>query len=57
MRQLLRGDDMKIRIHWITKDGFEDNIIIEADTLDELREIAKREVEKRNAVDYWSSEL
>lgn len=32
-------------------------MIIEADSLKELQEIAKREVEKRNAVDYWSSEV
>lgn len=48
---------MSIRIHWVTANGFEDEMIIEADSLEELRAIAKKEVEKRGAVDYWSSEV
>ncbi len=48
---------MKVRINWIDDKGFEDNMIIEADSIEELQKIAKEEVEKRNAVDYWSSDL
>lgn len=48
---------MKARIHWVDKNGFEDDMIIEAESIEELRETAKHEVERRNAVEYWSSEV
>lgn len=48
---------MKVRIHWETEDGFRDDMVIEAETIEELQKIAKHEVEKRHAVDYWSSEV
>ena len=45
---------MKFRIH----DGItDDTIVIEADTMKELKAIAKRETEKRGWKNCWSEEL
>jgi len=51
-----KGDRMRATIHWV-KDGIEDSMNIEASTLEELQKIAKQEVEKRGADDYWSSDF
>lgn len=49
---------MKFRIHY-DKAGCEDAIVIEGDTVEEVREIAKNETEKRrwNKRFCWSEEI
>lgn len=47
---------MNVIIHLLI-DGIEDSMIIEAPTLEELRQIAQAEVDKRGAEDYWSTDL
>lgn len=44
---------MKVKINYEVNDT-EDSIILEADTVEELRIIANREMKRRNAVNYWS---
>jgi hypothetical protein len=44
---------MKARIFW-RKNETEDSIVLEANTLDELRMIAAVEIDKRQLDDYWS---
>jgi hypothetical protein len=46
---------MKVRICW-TKDDHEDSMVIEADTLERLQEIATEEMTKRQPDDYWSED-
>jgi len=46
----------KARIHWVTPDGSVDEVVIEADNLDDLRSLAKQIVEERGAEEYWSSD-
>ena len=45
---------MTFRIH---NGDYEDSIIISADTIEKLREIAKKETEKRGWHDCWSEEV
>ncbi len=45
---------LKYKIHGTTLNGCEDSIIIEADTIEELQQIAKKETEKRQWTDCWS---
>lgn len=45
---------IKTTLHF-THGDFEDELTVEADTLDELREIANAEVARRNPDEYWSS--
>lgn len=47
---------MKVRICWI-KNGVEDSMVIEANTIEELQEIASAEMAKRQPEDYWSEYL
>ncbi|MCK4240844.1 MAG: hypothetical protein KAX30_04415 [Candidatus Atribacteria bacterium] len=45
---------MRFKINFLLKDDSEDNIIIEADTIEELQKIAQQETKKRGAKDAWS---
>lgn len=47
---------MRFKIYWI-KDGHEDSMIIEGDTIKELQKKAKIEIDKRNPDGYWSEEI
>lgn len=45
---------MKYEIHYTSPSGVEDSIIIEGDTIEELRATADSEVEKRGGINPWS---
>lgn len=47
---------MRVRIHWNVGD-YEDSMIIEGDTVEEIREKAEAEVAKRGGKNPWSEEL
>ena len=53
----LIGDFMVYKINGIDLQGNEDSIIIEADTIEELQEIAKAETQKRKWNDCWSEKV
>ena len=48
---------MIFKITGVDAQGNEDSVIIEADTLDEIRQKAIAEKVKRNWVDAWSEEV
>lgn len=48
---------LKFRIHFVLSDGSTDSIILECETLEEIRDKANAEVNRRNARDAWSEEL
>jgi len=48
---------MTFRIHFDLPDGSQDSVTIAGDTIDEIREQADHEVEKRGGTDPWSEEL
>jgi hypothetical protein len=48
---------MKFEIHFELADGSEDFVVIEGDTVEEIREKADAEVAKRNGENPWSKEL
>ena len=48
---------MTYRIHYTLPDGSEDSVVLSADSLDELGEIARKFVASRNATNPWSEEL
>lgn len=48
---------MRARIHYTLPDGSDDSLILEGDTVEEIREKADRELERRSATDPWSEEL
>jgi len=48
---------MKFELHFILKDGSEDVLTVERETLDEIRAVARKEYEKRGAVDAWSEQV
>ncbi len=45
---------MKFRIH---NGEYDDSIVIEGETIEELQEIAKKETEKRGWKDCWSEKI
>ena len=45
---------MKFRIHNGT---YDDDLVIEGETIEEIQEIAKRETDKRGWRDCWSEEI
>ena len=47
---------MKIKICWV-KGDYEDSILLEAGTIEELRKKAETEIEKRKPVDHYWSEV
>lgn len=47
---------MKIRIHGEWPDGTEDSLVIEEDTIEEIRVAAARETEARDWDNCWSEE-
>jgi hypothetical protein len=47
---------MRFKIHYTLADGYEDSIIIEGDSIDQLRKLAEEEVEARGGTDPWSEE-
>lgn len=47
---------MKARIHY-TINGEEGSIVLEGDTVEDIREQAEREIARRGATDPWSEEL
>ena len=49
--------EMKFLIHGEDAAGNEDSLVIEGDTIEELKVIAAQETEKRGWVDFWSEEL
>ncbi len=48
---------MKFEIHFTLPSGDEDFIVLEGETVDELREMADCEIEKRGGTDPWSVPL
>lgn len=54
---------MRFRVHYRlpTRDGFgnfhEDSVVVSGDTVEDVREAANRELEKRGGLDPWSEEL
>jgi len=55
---------MKFRIHYtlpadprLSLSAHENSVVVSGETIDEIREAATREVEKRGGVDQWSEEL
>jgi len=46
-----------IRVHFEWPDGTPDTMIISADTLKKLREIAWREIKKRHGKNPWSENI
>jgi hypothetical protein len=48
---------MKFKIHFTLNDGTEDSIVVSGDTLEEIREKAYAELDKRGGRDAWSEEL
>lgn len=47
---------MKFRIHYEVN-GHEDSVIVTGDTLEEIRDVANREIAGRGATNAWSEEL
>ena len=47
----------RFKIYYELSDGSEDSIVLEANTIEELREILDAELAKRNAVYSYSEEL
>lgn len=47
---------MKFNVHYSIGD-YEDSMIIEADTIEEVREKTKEQIELRNATYEWSEKL
>lgn len=47
---------MKFKIYGIDASGSEDSLLIEGETLEELKAMAVQEVEKRGWSDCWSEE-
>ena len=45
---------MRFRIH---NGEYEDDIVIEGDTIEEIKKLAERETEKRGWKDCWSEEI
>lgn len=48
---------MIVRIHYTLPNGTEDSIVIAEETVEAIREVAAREVERRNATNPWSEVL
>ena len=48
---------MRYEIHFTTKDGRGDYVVVEGDTVEEIREKAEAEVSKRDGRDPWSKEI
>jgi len=48
---------MKFRLHITLQDDSEDIVVIEGDTIEELREAARTQVRIRNGKDAWSEEI
>ena len=48
---------MKFKIHGTYKNGDEDYLIIEEDSIEEVRESAKQETELRGWTDCWSEKI
>ncbi len=48
---------MKFEVHYTLPSGNEESVIIEGDSVEEIRTKANVEVEKRNGVDPWSVNL
>ncbi len=53
----LQEIEMKFLIHGEDAAGNEDSLVIEGDTIEELKVIAAQETEKRGWIDFWSEEL
>jgi len=51
-------NEMKFRLHW-TKGEYEDSMVISGGSIEEIREIAMKEIAKRgiNEEDCWSEEI
>lgn len=50
-------DALRFRIHFTDINGAEDSVVIEGDTIEEVRELALAEVAKRDGQDFWSQEI
>lgn len=48
---------MKFKLCFIYEDGSEDSLVVEGETIEEIREIAIYEKETREAKDAWSERL
>lgn len=48
---------MKYKLNFELTDGSYDSIIVEGESIEEIREIAYKERDKRNSVYEWSEEL
>lgn len=54
--RILSRAGMMFRIHF-TANGVDDSVVVEGDTVEEIRVRAEAEVARRNGVDPWSEEL
>ncbi len=48
---------MKVAIHYLTQDDAEDHVVIEAETVDEIRAIADKHIERVAGKNPWSQVL
>ena len=48
---------MRFEIHFEYMDGTTDNITLSGDSLEEIRQLAQAEVDKRNPADCWSEQV
>ena len=48
---------MKFKIHGETKDGKDDYVVIEGETIEKIRTKAESEVKKRDWMNPWSEEI
>lgn len=48
---------MTYKIHFTLADGSEDSVVVSGETVDEIREAAQHELDKRGGFDPWSEEL
>jgi len=48
---------MKFRIHFEWPDGTEDSLVLSGETIDEIREKARVEIEERSGKNTWSEEI
>ncbi len=48
---------MTFKIHFEHADGTEDSVIVEGETIEEIREEAEKQIAARNGQNPWSEEL
>lgn len=48
---------VRFKLNFELGDGSCDSLVVQAETIEEIQEIAKEEFDKRNATDAWSEEI